>query len=295
MQAMLNTVVGEHSAGESPATTSIVRIPEGPAVFSAPSKPNNPKKTALPQCPIALAQIKMMENVKKILKKQCVYHIPITADIGNIKKCDAYIVCRETYIKIQIDPKNLNACDDTDWTFKIRGDSIAYTHPKETCAVELAVKFAKLLKILRRLKFTKFVGDFYDPEDEHECATLENEELSVAAGLSVCDDCCVCQEKTQTKTECGHTLCHECWNRIERHVCPMCRGELTTRNPEIEDDEDDDDSAVHATTTTTALRMEIMEQRLRELTEVIEDGTVDVGNPVQPFEEYLADRLALRE
>ena len=44
-----------------------------------------------------------------------------------------------------------------------------------------------------------------------------------------------------------------------------------------------------------ALRMEIMEQRLRELTEVIEDGTVDIGNPVQPFEEYLADRLALRE
>lgn len=38
MQAMLNTAVGEHSAGESPATTqSIVRIPEGPAVFSAPS------------------------------------------------------------------------------------------------------------------------------------------------------------------------------------------------------------------------------------------------------------------
>ena len=44
-----------------------------------------------------------------------------------------------------------------------------------------------------------------------------------------------------------------------------------------------------------ALRMEIMEQRLRDLTEVIEDGTVDSGNPVQPFEEYLADRLALRK
>ena len=242
---MLNTVVGEHSAGESPATTSIVRIPEGPAVFSAPSK-QKPKKSALPQCPIALAQIKMMENVKKILTKQCKYQIPITADIGNIKKCDAYIVCRETYMKIEIDPKNLNDCEDTDWTFKIRGDYIAYTHgfgckKAETSAVELAMQFDGLVKMLRRLKFSKLVGDFYDPEDEYECAKLENDELSVAAGLSVCDDCCVCQEKTQTLTECGHTLCHDCWNRIERHVCPMCRGELTTRNPVIEDDEDDDE------------------------------------------------------
>lgn len=245
MQAMLNTVVGEHSVGESPATTSSVRIPEGPAVFSAPSK-QKPKKADLPQCPIALAQIKMMENVKKILTKQSIYHIPITADIGNIKNCDAYIVCQEHGMKIQIDPKNLNACDDTDWTIKIRADYIVFTNgfgckKAETCAVELAVKFAKLLKILRRLKFSKLVGHFYDPEDEYECAKLENEELAVAAGLSVCDDCCVCQEKTHTKTECGHTLCHECWNRLDRHVCPMCRGELTTRNPAIEDDEDDDE------------------------------------------------------
>ena len=241
MQAMLNTVVGERSVGESPATTSIVRIPEGPAVFSAPSK-QKPKKADLPQCPIALAQIKMMENVKKILTKQSKYHIPITADIGNIKKCDAYIVCCETYMKIEIDPKNLGACDDTDWTIKIRGNNIIYICCKkaETSAVELAAKFAELLKMLRRLKFSKFVGHFYDPEDEYECAKLENEELSVAAGLSVCDDCCVCQEKTETLTECGHALCHECWNRLDRHVCPMCRGELTTRNPEIEDDEDDD-------------------------------------------------------
>jgi len=246
---MLNTVVGERSVGESPATTSIVRIPEGPAVFSAPSK-QKPKKDALPQCPIALAQIKMMENVKKILKKQGIYHIPITADIGNIKKCDAYIVCQEHGMKIQIDPKNLNACEDTDWTFKICGEfHVSFHHHEfsssgvkktELCAVELAVKFAKLVKMLRRLKFSKLIGDFYDPEDECEYAKLENEELAVAAGLSFFDDCCVCQEKTQTLTECGHALCHECWNRIERHVCPMCRGKLTTRNLEIEDDEDDD-------------------------------------------------------
>ena len=36
MQAVENYAVGEHSVGESPATTSLVRIPEGPAVFSAP-------------------------------------------------------------------------------------------------------------------------------------------------------------------------------------------------------------------------------------------------------------------
>ena len=246
---MLNTVVGEHSAGESPATTSIVRILEGPAVFSAPSK-QKPNKADLPQCPIALAQIKMMENVKKILTKQSIYYIPITTDIGNIKKCDAYIVCCELCMKIEIDPKNLDACEDTDWTIKIRGDYIVYTHgfgckKAETSAVELAMQFDGLVKMLRRLKFSKLVGHFYDPEDEYECAKLENEELSVAAGLRVCGECCVCNEHTKTATECGHALCHDCWNRLDKHVCPMCRGELTTRNPEIEmseatDDEEED-------------------------------------------------------
>ena len=64
---MLNTVVGERSAGESPATTSSVRIPEGPAVFSAPSKQKKIrivlKKKNIPECPI------QQEKRKKMLKE----------------------------------------------------------------------------------------------------------------------------------------------------------------------------------------------------------------------------------
>lgn len=67
MQAVENYVVGEYSAGESPATMSSVRIPEGPAVFSAPSKPKKLrivlKKKIIPECPI------QQEKRKKMLKE----------------------------------------------------------------------------------------------------------------------------------------------------------------------------------------------------------------------------------
>ena len=67
MQAVENYVVGEYSVGESPATMSSVRIPEGPAVFSAPSKPKKLrivlKKKIIPECPI------QQEKRKKMLKE----------------------------------------------------------------------------------------------------------------------------------------------------------------------------------------------------------------------------------
>ena len=47
------------------------------------------------------------------------------------------------------------------------------------------------------------------------------------------EECCVCYEKTNSKTDCGHTLCLQCAMKIkeesdendEKHRnCPMCRG-----------------------------------------------------------------------
>ena len=45
------------------------------------------------------------------------------------------------------------------------------------------------------------------------------------------DNCCVCMEKTHTKTCCGHHLCNRCWSHIEVDEgecldtikCPICR------------------------------------------------------------------------
>ena len=40
-------------------------------------------------------------------------------------------------------------------------------------------------------------------------------------------ECVVCYEKTQTKTDCEHSLCYRCWSRVKKVdgivPCPMCR------------------------------------------------------------------------
>jgi hypothetical protein len=46
--------------------------------------------------------------------------------------------------------------------------------------------------------------------------------------VKVHDKCCVCYERTLTKTTCGHQLCLPCYDKIKYTVdhetpCPMCR------------------------------------------------------------------------
>ena len=40
------------------------------------------------------------------------------------------------------------------------------------------------------------------------------------------DLCCVCMDKTNTKTNCGHIICLDCVNKVNHHTCPMCRGKI---------------------------------------------------------------------
>ena len=53
----------------------------------------------------------------------------------------------------------------------------------------------------------------------------ENQENII---LNDCEEneCCVCYENTTTKTNCGHTLCNSCVNRLQEASCPLCRGSL---------------------------------------------------------------------
>jgi len=47
--------------------------------------------------------------------------------------------------------------------------------------------------------------------------------------------CGVCLEETLTTTPCGHHLCGECWEQLEKKQCPLCRGDI-----EYEDGEGDE-------------------------------------------------------
>ena len=49
--------------------------------------------------------------------------------------------------------------------------------------------------------------------------------------LNKMDECCVCYEKTNSKTQCGHSICLLCATKVKEEEgerkCPMCRGYLT--------------------------------------------------------------------
>ncbi len=49
-------------------------------------------------------------------------------------------------------------------------------------------------------------------------------------------ECSVCYEKTQTKTDCEHSLCYRCWSKLKEVdgalPCPMCRESIWYTKPD---------------------------------------------------------------
>jgi hypothetical protein len=49
-------------------------------------------------------------------------------------------------------------------------------------------------------------------------------------------ECVVCYEKTQTKTDCEHSLCYRCWSKLKEVdgalPCPMCRESIWYTKPD---------------------------------------------------------------
>ena len=78
-----------------------------------------------------------------------------------------------------------------------------------------------------RIRDTKYVSlraAFEDVFAAIECDTVKVDKTGV---------CCVCYEKTDTKTPCKHPLCNRCWSKIEICgedgnvcACPMCRDNI---------------------------------------------------------------------
>ena len=49
-------------------------------------------------------------------------------------------------------------------------------------------------------------------------------------------ECVVCYEKTQTKTDCQHSLCYRCWSKVKEVdgivPCPICRESIWYTKPD---------------------------------------------------------------
>ena len=65
---------------------------------------------------------------------------------------------------------------------------------------------SEMMDMLKNIKFDKQSGTF------------------TKNAIETSEECCICLEPTQTKTNCGHHLCIPCWNKINAK-CPICRKE----------------------------------------------------------------------
>jgi len=74
--------------------------------------------------------------------------------------------------------------------------------------------------LIRETQYVSLRDAFEDVFAAIECDTVKVDKTGV---------CCVCYEKTDTKTPCNHPLCNRCWSNIEikedrnECACPMCR------------------------------------------------------------------------
>ena len=51
--------------------------------------------------------------------------------------------------------------------------------------------------------------------------------LEVERNLEKDTSCCVCYDKADIETSCGHFGCEDCFTKIADHTCPYCRQFIT--------------------------------------------------------------------
>lgn len=91
--------------------------------------------------------------------------------------------------------------------------------------------------MLPKLHFNKYISKLYEgPSD-----SLEQDYFgdTFMGG----EQCCVCLDKTQSVTECGHALCCICWSKLKKRICPCCRKNIWTQSQanEIQETSDEED------------------------------------------------------
>jgi hypothetical protein len=209
--------------------------------------------------PIALARINIIRNVIKIIterRKKQNYH-PVNITVTTIKNLTNYCVhvCITLFgMVLKITPKTKNCGgEDDEFTYRISSSSFIIDFKNVDFKnmdkwvksltdtfnlVNMARDFDKLLNLAERLKLFRFSGEFYDPEDENseDFLRMEIREWSAVAGITIGKKCCVCDHLTEIKTQCGHTLCYECWDLLAELNCPQCQSELKTHSQESQED-----------------------------------------------------------
>jgi len=74
-------------------------------------------------------------------------------------------------------------------------------------------------------EYSKLFDYFYFKDDLLELNEIRLRELRLFASIKDMD-CCVCLEKTITKTSCNHNLCDACFFKLKNKLCPLCRRQI---------------------------------------------------------------------
>lgn len=175
-----------------------------------------------------------------------------------VKQIDELKVQNKKFIEFQIPIKSISGINFVSLSLNINlyGNLIhangkifgeyQYMFFHEHCKTKFDEQIKSFLMQLKDLKFCKYTGKFV--KDTSDRVIIEKfcdifSEFTESMKLNI-DECCVCYDKTKLYTTCGHFVCLECFQKIQKNytnhdcecdecdgdecsiinfVCPMCK------------------------------------------------------------------------
>jgi len=182
--------------------------------------------------------IKLMMSSLNAKRESIRRRIPIS-EIDGVKNIDCVLMVHlySLHFFVNGDFKNDEDCEGIRlYTMCEINSKTSITQKPENLSDEQILNFSRtLFDNLSVLKMDKY-GHFTIPDITDKAIEKAIDDLFSSLDISnikvVCmDKCCVCMEKTLTKTCCGHSLCNRCWSHIEPDEnkeetfvkCPLCR------------------------------------------------------------------------
>jgi len=165
--------------------------------------------------------------------------IPTIRKISNVRVKTGIVIAEnnsEWEISLEIAISNINLNDNN---YKVFDKTLREC--SEVTRNDIKVALQKMKKIIPNLKFDKMFGKIYTDQVKSFEQICLNE---FGSSFIECNECCVCNETTTTRTNCYHFLCIECLSHIRSNQCPMCREEdIYIQESENESDCDSDESS----------------------------------------------------
>ena len=164
------------------------------------------------------------------------------AELNGIK-VDMFIHFASARIELEIQAKTISRNHNC-YTYN-KGNLVSTDHKSKLEFQDYIIAFKKLGDILKYYKFNNIIGEFINTKikKSKDINIAFNKMLSINNIQRAIQECCVCFENTQVKTDCNHILCYKCWESIAgcNKKCPMCREFLDVCDDYDDDDDDDDD------------------------------------------------------